>query len=478
MLSLEELHARSNKKPPRQLFIFSLLPIIKSVKKIMASVHPSRSELVPQSASSERINEDREKDLRQRLYESRGNRAGGSKQTERESRQNDNSRQRRASPSYEAFDSNYEDDIVDRSFGNRQRYYEDRQYNRNDQFSTERNGAPPPGAWGRRDRGQYQERAMTGDGFLQNRQEQRKASTLSIWPPSPTSPYREKDEKDEKSRRKSSSRHKESSHHHSKRRSHHSSRHKDDYSDSEEDRERRRRHKKRESERDRTSRHRSSSPSRRRKYDDDSEDEYERQKRKRKEKERRREREYSDEDRRRSRHDRSESRRMEKEPAHEAKGSEAHVPEEGKEPVRPNSNPAENKASIVNSARKIGPQLPQAAEPDSPSVEILNARAYGGALLPGEGSAMANFVQEGKRIPRRGEIGLSSEQIEAYEKAGFVMSGSRHNRMNAVRMRKENQVYTAEEQRSMLKLIAEEKQKKEAALVEQFKEMVDSINDD
>ena len=91
---------------------------------------------------------------------------------------------------------------------------------------------------------------------------------------------------------------------------------------------------------------------------------------------------------------------------------------------------------------------------------------------------MANFVQEGKRIPRRGEIGLSSEQIEAYEKAGFVMSGSRHNRMNAVRMRKENQVYTAEEQRSMLKLIAEEKQKKEAALVEQFKEMVDSIGDD
>ena len=91
---------------------------------------------------------------------------------------------------------------------------------------------------------------------------------------------------------------------------------------------------------------------------------------------------------------------------------------------------------------------------------------------------MANFVQEGKRIPRRGEIGLTSDQIEAFEGAGFVMSGSRHHRMNAVRMRKENQVYSAEEQRSMLKMIAEEKQKKEVALVEQFKEMVDSLGND
>lgn len=89
---------------------------------------------------------------------------------------------------------------------------------------------------------------------------------------------------------------------------------------------------------------------------------------------------------------------------------------------------------------------------------------------------MANFVQEGQRIPRRGEIGLKSDQIEAFEKVGFVMSGSRHQRMNAVRMRKENQVYSAEEQRSMLKMIAEEKQKKEAQLIEQFKDMVDSID--
>lgn len=35
---------------------------------------------------------------------------------------------------------------------------------------------------------------------------------------------------------------------------------------------------------------------------------------------------------------------------------------------------------------------------------------------------------------------METEQIEKYEQAGFVMSGSRHKRMNAVRVRKENQV--------------------------------------
>lgn len=53
---------------------------------------------------------------------------------------------------------------------------------------------------------------------------------------------------------------------------------------------------------------------------------------------------------------------------------------------------------------------------------------------------MAKFAREGERIPRRGEIGLSSNDIEIFEQQGFVMSGSRHSRMNAVRIRKENQV--------------------------------------
>lgn len=38
---------------------------------------------------------------------------------------------------------------------------------------------------------------------------------------------------------------------------------------------------------------------------------------------------------------------------------------------------------------------------------------------------MAAFVAEGKRIPRRGEIGLTSQEIEEFEDVGYVMSGSR-----------------------------------------------------
>lgn len=146
--------------------------------------------------------------------------------------------------------------------------------------------------------------------------------------------------------------------------------------------------------------------------------------------------------------------------------------------------------------------------------------AYGGALRPGEGAAMAAFAADGARIPRRGEIGMETEQIEKYEKAGFVMSGSRHKRMNAVRVRKENQVrpflsflscrrfspclppclapspgtsptdappppslpptpcaptqvISAEEKRGILQLAAAEKAKRENEIVASFREMVD-----
>ena len=53
------------------------------------------------------------------------------------------------------------------------------------------------------------------------------------------------------------------------------------------------------------------------------------------------------------------------------------------------------------------------------------AYSYGHALLPGEGEAMAAYVESGKRIPRRGEIGLTSQEIETFEDTGYVMSGSR-----------------------------------------------------
>jgi hypothetical protein len=47
---------------------------------------------------------------------------------------------------------------------------------------------------------------------------------------------------------------------------------------------------------------------------------------------------------------------------------------------------------------------------------------YGKALLPGEGSAIAAFVQQNMRIPRRGEIGWDGEDIEKLETSGYVMS--------------------------------------------------------
>ena len=102
----------------------------------------------------------------------------------------------------------------------------------------------------------------------------------------------------------------------------------------------------------------------------------------------------------------------------------------------------------MSSGDEVGPQ-PLRVKAASRKVD---ERQYGGALLRGEGSAMAAFLKDGTdvRIPRRGEIGLSSGEIATFESVGYVMSGSRHRRMNAVRMRKENQVISAEEKRGIL----------------------------
>lgn len=44
---------------------------------------------------------------------------------------------------------------------------------------------------------------------------------------------------------------------------------------------------------------------------------------------------------------------------------------------------------------------------------------------------MAAYVESGQRIPRRGEIGLTSNEIEVFEDAGYVMSGSRYGFRNS-----------------------------------------------
>jgi len=97
---------------------------------------------------------------------------------------------------------------------------------------------------------------------------------------------------------------------------------------------------------------------------------------------------------------------------------------------------------------------------------------YGSRLLPGEGEAMADFVKQGKRIPRRGEVGYSADMIESFEDAGYVMSGSRHKRMNAVRLRKENQVYSADEKRALAQFNYEEKANRENQILAEFRDMI------
>ena len=72
------------------------------------------------------------------------------------------------------------------------------------------------------------------------------------------------------------------------------------------------------------------------------------------------------------------------------------------------------------------------------------------------------------------QLGLSAEEIEKYETLGYVMSGSRHKRMNAVRIRKENQVYSAEEKRALAMFNYEEKQKRESQILADFRSLVQS----
>lgn len=115
---------------------------------------------------------------------------------------------------------------------------------------------------------------------------------------------------------------------------------------------------------------------------------------------------------------------------------------------------------------QIGPIVKQTSS--------LTHKDFGHALLPGEGAAMAAYIAEGKRIPRRGEIGLTSDEIATFEDVGYVMSGSRHRRMEAVRIRKENQIYSADEKRALAMFSKEERQKRENKILSQFKEMIHS----
>ncbi|SBS80374.1 heat shock protein 90, putative [Plasmodium ovale curtisi] len=129
-------------------------------------------------------------------------------------------------------------------------------------------------------------------------------------------------------------------------------------------------------------------------------------------------------------------------------------------------------SAISSDNESVGPK------PLDVNVKLANQQIdYGVAMMPGEGQAIAQFVQKGKRIPRRGEVGLSAEAIENFENLGYVMSGSRHKKMNAIRMRKENQVYSAEEQRALAMFNYEERTNRENALINDLKEILRKQNE-
>ncbi|BGP50421.1 hypothetical protein JCM10450v2_006340 [Rhodotorula kratochvilovae] len=282
-------------------------------------------------------------------------------------------------------------------------------------------GGPPRGGGG-------------GDQFFESRRKERDNSNISIWPPSPRTPEpedsRDRDGKDSKSksRSKHSSRHKSSSSRH-----HRSRRSPSPSSGSDSDDSRRHRHR---SSRHRSSRKRSASP----------DEERDRRERKR-------------------RHS-SSARAVSATPSPSA-GALVTTGGGGDDDDEWVEKPTAAVLGGSDAEEEVGPM------PLSGPGASKGRNAYGGALRPGEGAAMAAFAADGQRIPRRGEIGMETEQIEKFEKAGFVMSGSRHKRMNAVRVRKENQVISAEEKRGILQLAAAEKAKRENEIVASFREMVD-----
>ncbi|KAL4074082.1 ras-induced vulval development antagonist-domain-containing protein [Scleroderma citrinum] len=443
----------------------------------MATVHPSRMGLVPQDSyyadrrrARSRSRSPRNRDSTRLERDGRGDgqegnrdRAGGRERSS-DRRPRSSSRQRDHSASRSR----------DRERDGRN--YQDRRRPSPEYLDYRRPASPGPAAPWKQQENMYPNRGHRdrpphgygggGADYMDSRRLQRENSSASIWPPSPKEPVRPLSTERGSSRRKSK-------------------------------------------------RDRSETPT-----DSDTDSEYERRRRERKErrrqkkKERKEKREKRERKRRRSRSydddaEESDSRgrkrrsQSESQPRSPSRSRTPSTPARSEEddwvekpvaaPIIATSQPKNlmPPPSIVPS-RKDGPLMSASSNLDpnmndyddsdeetgpQPAVKIntkVDERAYGGALLRGEGSAMAAFLQDSTdtRIPRRGEIGLTSDEIAAYEAVGYVMSGSRHKRMNAVRMRKENQVISAEEKRGILKLQKEERARREAILREEFSDLV------
>ncbi|KAI1724142.1 ras-induced vulval development antagonist domain-containing protein [Ditylenchus destructor] len=136
----------------------------------------------------------------------------------------------------------------------------------------------------------------------------------------------------------------------------------------------------------------------------------------------------------------------------------------------------EAKKTRDEEAMIIGPQIPEhlLQRSNSPTYDGKLAAEERKNMLRGEAAAMAAYAAQGKRIPRRGEIGLSSSEISEFEKVGYVMSGTRHKSMEATRLRKENQILTAEEKRLLNTFTQEQRKEKEETVFKQFQELISS----
>ncbi|KIJ68123.1 hypothetical protein HYDPIDRAFT_37686 [Hydnomerulius pinastri MD-312] len=465
----------------------------------MATVHPSRMRLVPQdtkdvypdhhrgrspSLPRRHDRDSRDRDRGREQDRERGKDRGRYREHSDDRREKDRERERgrdrdRSPPRRKEGDRERErsrevgrDRDVDKG--------KDRARDRNGRRASpeygdyKRPASPPPGAaapnmypnrqqrggdYGR-DRPPHVDRGFgggVGSDFLESRRLQRENSTLSIWPPSPKAPARALSPERVSSRRKSKRDRSETP---------------TDSDDSESERRRRERKERKRARKEKERRERKDRKERKRRrsrsYDDSEEDER-----------------TGDKDRR----SKSKSRGRSPSPSRTPSPARASDEEWVEKPVAavPFVSTAQNNNSMPPPSFIPSRSTKQLADEDDSDEEVgpqplqkvnaskkVDERAYGGALLRGEGSAMAAFLQEDpeSRIPRRGEIGLTSDEIEQFESVGYVMSGSRHKRMNAVRMRKENQVISAEEKRGILKLQKEERERREAILREEFSELV------
>ncbi|KAH9260476.1 hypothetical protein BASA81_001646 [Batrachochytrium salamandrivorans] len=120
-----------------------------------------------------------------------------------------------------------------------------------------------------------------------------------------------------------------------------------------------------------------------------------------------------------------------------------------------------------------GPQVPfRLAATSASFITDSSSTNYGADLLQGEGRALAEFVKKNERIPRRGEVGYDGDKIDEFESLGYVMSGSRHRKMEAVRKRKENQVFSAEEKRLLVINETKRRDDREAQVLDDMRRLI------